>query len=173
MTHLPIIIAPDPVLKARAKPVAKVDARVCRLLDDMLEIMYADRGIGLAAPQVGVSERLVVIDVSHPDEGEELSPLFLVNPEITWRSEDTTVCNEGCLSLPEYFADITRAERVRVRYTGRDGKPQELEAGGMLAICLQHEIDHLDGKLFVDYLSPMKRSIILRRLKRLKAAEDI
>ncbi|OFW82793.1 MAG: peptide deformylase [Alphaproteobacteria bacterium GWF2_58_20] len=169
MTHLPIIIAPDPILKAKAKPVARVDARVRQLLDDMLETMYADRGIGLAAPQVGISERLVVIDTAHEDE--PATPLFLVNPEILWRSPETTICNEGCLSLPEYFADITRAEQVRVRYTDRDDKTQDITADGMLAICLQHEIDHLEGKLFVDYLSPMKRSIILRKLRRFKSGE--
>ena len=170
MSKLAILIAPDPLLKKKAKPVAAVDSRVRRLLSDMLETMYADRGIGLAAPQVGILERLVVIDIA--DEDAEPRPLSLVNPEIVWRSEETMICNEGCLSLPDYYADITRAAEVRVRYLDEKGKAREITGDGMLSVCLQHEIDHLEGKLFVDYLSPIKRSIILRKLKRLKAGGE-
>lgn len=145
-------------------PVERVDDDLRRFMDSMLETMYEAPGIGLAAIQVGVPRRVVTIDVS-PREGEgaEGKPLFLVNPELLWRSDEMAVAEEGCLSIPEYFAEVERPARVRVGYVDREGKPQEIEAEGVLAVCLQHEIDHLDGKLFVDYLSKLKRDMVIRK----------
>jgi peptide deformylase len=161
-----IITAPDPRLKLKAQPVAKVDAKVRRLMDDMLETMYHAIGIGLAAPQVGATLRIVVADVAR--EGEKPQPLRLANPEIVWRSEDTTVANEGCLSLPEHYADVARPAAVRIRYLDHENEIREIEAKGLLSTCLQHEIDHLEGTLFVDHISTLKRGIILRKLAKAK-----
>ncbi|WP_207480249.1 peptide deformylase [Arenibaculum pallidiluteum] len=169
MAKLPILIAPDPRLKTRASPVAKVDDRIRRLLDDMLETMYDAPGIGLAAPQIGVLERLIVIDVA--EKGEPPAPMRIVNPEITWRSEELSTYNEGCLSLPEHYADVTRPARVKVRYQDETGETREVEAGSLLATCLQHEIDHLDGVLFVDHLSMLKRNMIMRKLQKAKRGQ--
>ncbi|HEV2303773.1 MAG TPA: peptide deformylase [Stellaceae bacterium] len=166
MALLPIITAPDPRLKVRARPVAAVDDKVRRLMDDMLETMYQAIGIGLAAPQVGVASRVLVVDVAR--EGEKPQPLRLANPEILWRSQELTASSEGCLSLPEHYADVTRPARVRLRYLDHQNEIRELETDGLLATCLQHEIDHLDGILFVDHISPIKRSIILRKLAKAK-----
>jgi peptide deformylase len=166
MALLPIITAPDPRLKVKARPVATVDDKVRRLMDDMLETMYHAIGIGLAAPQVGVPSRVLVLDVAR--EGEKPQPLKLANPEILWRSEETMASNEGCLSLPEHYADVFRPAKVRLRYLDHQNEIRELEAEGLLATCLQHEIDHLDGVLFVDHISPIKRSIILRKLAKAK-----
>jgi peptide deformylase len=168
MALLPIITAPDPRLKVKARPVAAVDDKVRRLMDDMLETMYSAIGIGLAAPQVGVPSRVLVVDVAR--EGEKPQPLKLANPEILWRSEETMASNEGCLSLPEHYADVTRPAKVRLRYLDHQNEIRELEAKGLLATCLQHEIDHLEGVLFVDHISPIKRSIILRKLAKAKRA---
>ena len=172
MAKLPIVLAPDPVLKAKAKPVAAVDDSIRRLMDDMLETMYAAPGIGLAANQVNVLKRVLVLDVAR--EGEPPKPMGMANPEVVWKSEEQSVYNEGCLSLPEHYADITRPAAVRVRYLDRDGKGQEIEADGLLATCIQHEIDHLNGVLFVDHLSALKRNMILKKLVKLKKqrAED-
>ena len=172
MAKLPIVLAPDPVLKAKAKPIAAVDDSIRRLMDDMLETMYAAPGIGLAANQVGVLKRVLVLDVAR--EGEPPKPMGIANPEVVWKSEEQSVYNEGCLSLPDHYADITRPAAVRVRYLDRDGKQQEIEADGLLATCIQHEIDHLDGVLFVDHLSALKRNMILKKLVKLKKqrAED-
>ena len=166
MALLPIITAPDPRLKLKARPVAAVDDEVRRLMDDMLETMYQAIGIGLAAPQVGVGRRVLVVDVAR--EGEKPQPLKLANPEILWSSEELTTSNEGCLSLPEHYADVTRPNRVRLRYLDHQNEIRELEAEGLLATCLQHEVDHLDGVLFVDHVSAIKRSIILRKLAKAK-----
>ena len=166
MALLPIITAPDPRLKVKARPVACVDDKVRRLMDDMLETMYQAIGIGLAAPQVGVASRVLVVDAAR--EGEKPQPLRLANPEILWHSQETTASNEGCLSLPEHYADVTRPARVRLRYLDHQNEVREVEAEGLLATCLQHEIDHLDGILFVDHISPIKRSIILRKLAKAK-----
>lgn len=155
---------PDPVLRRRAAPVERVDERIRRLLDDMLETMYAAPGIGLAAPQVGESVRVIVADVSE----EKNAPLRMVNPEITWRSETTAVAEEGCLSLPEIYGEVERPEAVEVRYLDETGAERTLRAEGLLARCLQHEIDHLDGVLFVDHLSPVRRSVLLRRYEKLR-----
>ena len=166
MAVLPIITAPDPRLKLVAKPVAKVDAKLRRLMDDMLETMYGSIGVGLAAPQVGVSQRIIVIDVAR--EGEKAKPLRIANPQIVWRSAETTVANEGCLSLPEHYADVSRSAEIRLRYLDHENEIRELDADGLLATCIQHEIDHLDGVLFVDHISALKRGMILRKLQKAK-----
>jgi peptide deformylase len=161
-----IVIWPDPVLKKASAPVARVDEEIRQLLDDMAETMYAADGVGLAAPQVGVSKRVVVIDTSPRQEGQKL--LHLVNPEIL-KTEGETVFTEGCLSVPGEAEEVERAAKVWVRANGRDGRIFEVEAEGLLAIALQHEIDHLDGTLFVDHLSSLKRELIRKRMKKLKA----
>ena len=170
MALMPVITAPDPRLKRKSKPVAKVDERVRKLMTDMLETMYDSNGIGLSAPQVGVLERVIVIDCAR--EGEKAQPIKLANPEVVWESEENVVYSEGCLSLPEQYADVERPAEIRLRYLDEQGEIRELEAKGLLATCIQHEIDHLDGVLFVDHISALKRGIILRKLaktKRLKS----
>jgi peptide deformylase len=169
MAVLDIIEAPDRRLTTRSAPVERIDADLLRLLDNMLETMYAAPGIGLAAPQIGVLRRAFVADLG--DDGER-APLFVINPEIVSRSETTNVTEEGCLSLPKQFGDVVRFDQIRMRYLDREGAIQEIEAEGLLARCLQHEIDHLDGILFVDHLSPLKRSMILRRLTKAKRARE-
>jgi peptide deformylase len=166
MAVLPIITAPDPRLKVACEPVAKVDAAIVKLMDDMLDTMYLAPGVGLAAPQVGVTKRILVVDVSPKDGPRE--PLRMVNPEIVWRSEELAVYEEGCLSLPEQYADVERPAKIRFRYLDETGAPQEREAEGLLATCIQHELDHLDGIIFVDHLSALKRRMILRKLTKLK-----
>jgi peptide deformylase len=161
-----IITAPDPRLKIKARTVAAVDAKVRRLMDDMLETMYHAIGVGLAAPQVGEALRVIVIDVAR--EGEKPQPLRIANPEILWRSDETTMANEGCLSLPEHYADVERPAEIRLRYLDHENEIREIEAKGLLATCLQHEIDHLDGVLFVDHISTLKRGMILRKLSKAK-----
>jgi peptide deformylase len=165
-----ILVAPHPLLKTKAKPVTAVDAEVRQLMDDMLETMYAAPGIGLAAPQVGVGQRVIVVDVA-PD-GEPPQPLRLANPELVWLSDEEVTAEEGCLSVPEYFGDVSRPAKVRIRYRDYEDKQVEIEPEGLLATCLQHEMDHLDGVLFIDHLSSLKRNIILRKLvKARKLAE--
>ena len=166
MAKLDIIIAPDPRLKVKCRPVAKVDAKVARLMDDMLETMYAAPGIGLAAPQVGVAQRVIVLDVAREDE--KPAPLRMANPELIWVSDEDTTYNEGCLSLPEHYADVVRPKAIRVRYLDHQNEIRELEAEGLLATCIQHEMDHLDGILFVDHITALKRNIILRKLLKAK-----
>jgi len=161
-----IIIWPDPVLKQVAAPVDRVDDDVRRFLDDMAETMYAADGVGLAAPQIAILKRLIVIDTSPRQEGQRL--IHLVNPEIV-RTEGKTTYTEGCLSIPGEAEDVERAAKVWVRALDRAGKPFELEAEGLLAIALQHEADHLQGTLFVDHLSSLKRELIKKRMKKLKA----
>ncbi len=161
MALLTILHYPDERLRRRAQPVEKVDASVVGLIDDMLETMYDAPGVGLAAPQVNVSKRVIVVDVSEDRD----SPLALVNPEII-ASRDHEEMEEGCLSVPGIYENVERAAWVRVRALGRDGEMLEIEADGLLAVCLQHEIDHLDGKLFVDYLSLMKRTRIRKKLEK-------
>jgi peptide deformylase len=171
MALLPILIAPDPRLKQTSQPVKQVDAGVRRLMDDMLETMYQAPGIGLAAPQVGMLKRVIVLDIAR--EGEEPQPLRLANPEVVWVSDEDVIYNEGCLSVPEHYADVTRPKACRVTYLDHENKPQEIAAEGLLATCLQHEIDHLDGVLFIDHITSLKRNIILRKLlKAKKAAAD-
>jgi len=166
MALLPILVAPDPRLNQKAKPVAKVDARVRKLMDDMLETMYIAPGIGLAAPQVGVLERVIVLDLAH--EGEAPQPLRMANPELLWVSDEDAVYNEGCLSVPEHYADVARPARIKVRYLDENNKTVELGAEGLLATCIQHEMDHLQGILFIDHLTALKRNIILRKLLKAK-----
>ncbi|HLY46209.1 MAG TPA: peptide deformylase [Stellaceae bacterium] len=171
MALLPIITAPDPRLKLKAKPVAAVDAKVRRLMDDMLETMYHSIGIGLAAPQVGVAQRVLVVDVAR--DGEPPQPMRIANPEILWRSDELMIGNEGCLSLPEHYADVERPTAIRLRYLDHENEIRELEAKGLLATCVQHEIDHLDGLLFVDHISALKRGIILRKLAKTKRSRAL
>ena len=166
MAKLDIIIAPDPRLKLKCKPVAKVDAKVARLMDDMLATMYAAPGIGLAAPQVGVTQRIIVLDVAREDD--KPAPLKMANPEIVWASDEDVIYNEGCLSLPEHYADVARPKAIRVRYLDHQNEIRELQAEGLLATCIQHEMDHLDGILFVDHITALKRNIILRKLLKAK-----
>ena len=161
-----IITAPDSRLKAKSAPVAQIDERVRALIDDMFETMYAAPGIGLSAIQLGVRLRVIVIDVAREDD--PVGPLALVNPEILWSAEDTVNYEEGCLSLPDQFAEIVRAAAIEVRYLDREGEIRTTKVEGVHAACIQHEIDHLSGKLFVDYLSPVKRSIILRKLAKVR-----
>jgi peptide deformylase len=159
---LPILIAPDPMLKARARAVTADDMpRVNELLPRMFATMYGAPGIGLAAPQVGVGLRLTIVDLMPDDRS---NPITLINPEVVARSEKLATREEGCLSLPGQYADVTRPAWVTVRYTDANGAKRQIEAEGLLAACVQHEIDHLDGVLFIDHLSALKRNMILRRL---------
>jgi peptide deformylase len=166
MAVLPILCYPDPRLHTVAKPVKEVDARVRALVQDMLETMYDANGIGLAATQVDVHERVVVIDTSE----ERNQPLVLVNPEITWASDEKQVGDEGCLSVPGIYDGVERSSAVTVRAMDADGKVRDIQAEGLLAVCIQHEMDHLLGKVFVEYLSPLKRNRI--KTKMLKARRD-
>jgi peptide deformylase len=166
MAKLPIITAPDPRLKLKAKPVAKVDDRVRRLMEDLLETMYAAPGIGLAAPQVGRALRVIVVDCAR--EGEKPQPYKLANPELLRQSAELMTVNEGCLSLPEHYADVARPAEITVRYLDEENEIRELNAKGLLATCIQHEMDHLEGVLFVDHISSLKRGIILRKLAKSK-----
>jgi len=168
MALLPIYTAPDPLLKTTSTPVEKVDEEIRKLVADMFETMYAAPGIGLAAIQVGVPKRLLVMDVVGKGKEEPPQPLALINPEITWVSDDDVTYEEGCLSVPEHYADVVRPAEVEVSYLDLDGQPQQLRADGLLAICVQHEIDHLDGILFLDHLSALKRNMILRKLLKQK-----
>jgi peptide deformylase len=166
MAILPIITAPDPRLKQIAAPVEKVDGEVRKLMADLLETMYAAPGIGLAAPQVGALKRVIVLDLARDDE--EPQPLKMANPEVVWVSDDDAVYNEGCLSLPEHYADVVRPAACHVRYLDEQNEIRLLEAEGLLATCVQHEIDHLEGILFVDHLTALKRNMILRKLLKAK-----
>jgi len=171
MAKLSVIVAPDPRLKLTSKPVARVDAQVRKLMEDMLETMYAAPGIGLAAPQVGVVSRVIVVDVAK-DEAPK-APFAMANPELVWVSDEDASREEGCLSVPEHYAEVTRPARVRVRYLDRDNEIRELEAEGLLATVVQHEMDHLDGILFIDHLTSLKRNMILRKLLKARKAEAV
>jgi peptide deformylase len=173
MAILPILTAPDPRLKKIAKPVHQVDDDVRRLMDDMLETMYLAPGIGLAAPQVGVLKRVIVVDIQR--EGVATGPLMMANPEIVDVSDEDATYEEGCLSVPEHYAEVSRPAKVKIRYLDRDNEIRTLDAEGLVATCLQHEIDHLDGILFIDKISALKRNMILRKLvkARKEAAEGI
>ncbi len=166
MSILNILKEPDPILRKKSTPVTIVDKSIKKLLNDMLETMYAAPGIGLAAAQVGVLKRLVVIDLAK--DGEKKSPIFFVNPVITWKSDILEKKEEGCLSIPDYFAEIKRPNACHVKYLDQHGKEKQLKAEGLLATCIQHEIDHCDGILFIDYLSKLKRMFILKKLAKLK-----
>jgi peptide deformylase len=162
MSQRKIVIEPDPILRKKSENLEKVDNELRLLLDDMLETMYAAPGIGLAAVQVGILKRLIVIDISK--DKEKKNPIFLINPEIIFKSKKTSIYEEGCLSLPGYFAEIERPEECHIKYIDYDGKKKEMKANGLLATCIQHEIDHLNGKLFIDYLSKLKKDMIIKKL---------
>lgn len=171
----PILLHPDPRLKKVCAPVARVDDEIRTLIDDMLATMYHAPGIGLAAPQVGVGSRVIVMDCADREAGEEPDPVCLVNPRTVWASEESRTHNEGCLSLPDIYADVTRPAEVRVQYLDRGGEEHERHFSGLGATCVQHEIDHLNGRLFIDYLNPMRRQMItnkMRKLKRERAKAD-
>jgi peptide deformylase len=183
MSIKPLIILPDPLLRMVSKPIERVDSGLLKFADDMLDTMYDAPGIGLAAIQIGVPKRVVTLDVAkraaseqEQDEGAEdadgaqekrdaqpRSPMAFINPQITWSSEERSVYEEGCLSIPEYYEEVERPAAVKVSYTDLDGKRQEIEADGLLATCLQHEIDHLNGVLFIDHLSRLKRERVTKR----------
>ena len=170
MSKKKIVIEPDPILRKKSQSFEKVDKEVQRLMDDMLETMYSAPGIGLAAVQVGILKRAIVIDISKKDE--EKKPIFLINPEIIYKSEKTSVYEEGCLSLPGHFAEIERPTECHIRYIDYFGKTKELKADGLLSTCLQHEVDHLNGVLFVDYLSKLKKDMIIKKLVKQKKELD-
>ena len=164
MAKRPILILPDERLRAIAEPIAQVDNEVKQLAKDMLDTMYDAPGIGLAAPQIGELRRIVVMDLAK--EGEEPDPIVMVNPEILKYSDETVVTEEGCLSIPELYYDVERPAEVTVRYTDLEGKVIEREANDRLAICIQHELDHLDGVLYIDYLSRLKRDRVLKKFQK-------
>lgn len=170
MTKLKLYEYPHPILKKKAEKVEKVDNDLRKLLDDMLETMYASNGCGLAAPQIGISKRIVVIDIAHEDE--EPQPLYLVNPEIVWQSEVKEISEEGCLSVPGQRAEVERPAAVRIKYLDYKGDEQELLAEDFLAVAAQHEIDHLDGVLYIDKLSRLKRQMLLKKLEKYRKERE-
>ena len=170
MTIRPILTAPDPRLKVVSEPVAKVDGEIRTLIEDMIETMYDADGIGLAAIQLGQPKRMLVMDIDQRD-GKK-NPRVFINPVITWKSDEMAVAEEGCLSIPEIWDEVERPARIKAEYLDRDGKKQELEADGLLAVCLQHEMDHLEGILFVDHLSKLKRSMAMKKLQKAKRLKD-
>ncbi len=161
MAIRPLVLLPDPVLKQPSAPVEKVTDEIRTLAADMLDTMYDAPGIGLAAIQIGVPKRVVTIDLAKQDE--EKRPIVFINPEVTWASEENSVYEEGCLSIPEYYEEVERPASVRVRYMGLDGATHELQADGLMATCIQHEIDHLNGVLFIDHLSRLKRERCIKK----------
>ena len=167
MTLRPILIHPDPRLKKVAAPVIKVTTELLRLADDMLETMYDAPGIGLAAPQIGVMNRMFVMDCVK-DEGEVPCPMVIINPEILWLSENLSTHEEGCLSIPKQYADVERPAAVEMQWLGLNGQIHKQRFDGLWATCAQHELDHLDGKLFIDHLKPMRRQMITRKMQKLK-----
>ena len=167
MPPLDIITLPDRKLRLVSDPIERIDDDLRRFADQMLTTMYESPGIGLAAIQVGVPRRMLVLDVAQrEDETAARDPMVLINPEILSFSDETVVREEGCLSIPEYYAEVERPAELRVRFLDRDGKPQELEAKGVLATCIQHEVDHLNGKLFIDYLSKLKRDMVIKKFNK-------
>ncbi|MAM78631.1 MAG: peptide deformylase [Rhodospirillaceae bacterium] len=170
MAILPIIVAPDPRLKGKSAPIDVVSKDIIKLMDDMLETMYAAPGIGLAAPQVGVQKRVIVVDVSMGEE--DPNPFQMINPEIVWLSDTLFSYEEGCLSLPEQFADVQRPDKAKIRYKDKSGQETLIDVEGLLSVCVQHEIDHLDGILFVDHISKIKKNVIMRKLKKFKKSSQ-
>jgi len=170
MSQRKIVIEPDPILRKKSENLETVDDQLRGLLDDMLETMYSAPGIGLAAVQVGILKRAIVIDVSR--DKEKKNPFFLINPEIIYKSKNTSIHEEGCLSLPGYFAEIERPAECQVKYIDYHGEKKEIKASGLLSTCIQHEIDHLDGVLFIDYLSKLKRDMIVKKLVKQKKELD-
>lgn len=167
MTLRPILIHPDPRLKKRADPVTEITKDLRAAADDMLQTMYEAPGIGLAGPQIGLMSRIIVMDCVK-DKDAAPRPMVLLNPEVTWSSEATNTYEEGCLSIPDQYAEVTRPAEVRVRWMDLEGKVREEEFAGLWATCVQHEIDHLNGRLFIDYLTPLKRQLITRKMEKLK-----
>ena len=163
-----ILIEPNRILRQKSLPVEKVDIDVQKLMDDMLETMYSAPGIGLAGIQVGVPKRVIVLDISRKDSPKK--PIYLVNPEIIEKSKNGSIYEEGCLSVPGQFAEIIRPDKCHIKYLDYNGQSKEIKAEGMLATCIQHEIDHLEGILFIDYLSKLKKSIIVKKLSKQKKA---
>jgi len=166
MSKKPIIIEPDPILRKKSVVLENVNDETRRLMNEMLEIMYSAPGIGLAAVQIGILKRIIVIDISKDDEKKK--PLFLINPSFTFKSKNSSIHEEGCLSLPGHFAEIQRPAECHIDYIDYNGKKKNLKAKGLLATCIQHEIDHLNGILFIDYLSKLKRDMIIKKLKKNK-----
>jgi peptide deformylase len=164
MTKRDIIILPDPRLRLVSEPVAVVDDGIRQLADDMLDTMYEAPGIGLAAIQIGVPKRMLVLDVAR--EGQEPAPMVVINPEVVWESPELSVYQEGCLSIPEYYEEVERPERIGLRFLDREGASREIEADGLLATCLQHEIDHLNGVLFIDHISRLKRDRVMKKFQK-------
>jgi peptide deformylase len=161
MSLRPIIILPDPRLRLVCEPVKRVDDEIRTLMDDMLETMYEAPGIGLAAIQIAVPKRVVVLDTAKKDEPP--APMVFANPEIIWSSDEKRIYEEGCLSIPDYYEEVERPDRVRVRFLDREGRQQEIDADGLFSTCIQHEIDHLNGVLFIDHISRLKRSRVLKK----------
>ena len=159
-----ILILPDKRLRLKSAPVERVDKSLRALVDDMFETMYAAPGIGLAAIQIGVPQRVVTMDLAKKDD--PANPQVFINPEVTWKSDEKATYEEGCLSIPDYYEEVERPAAVKIKYLDLDGKPQEIEATGLLATCLQHEIDHTNGILFIDYISKLKRSMVMKRFKK-------
>ena len=159
-----ILIIPDKRLRMKSEPVKAIDKDVRALIEDMFETMYAAPGIGLAAIQIGVPKRVVTMDLAKKDDPAE--PLVFINPEIVWSSDEKATYEEGCLSIPEYYEEVERPKSVRVKFLDREGKPQEMEADGLLSTCLQHEIDHINGVLFIDHISKLKRDMVLKKFKK-------
>src|SRR6476646_8936197 len=159
-----ILIIPDKRLRLKSEAVKAVDKPLRALIDDMFETMYAAPGIGLAAIQIGVAQRVVTMDLAKKDEPK--APLVFINPEVTWVSDETATYEEGCLSIPEYYEEVARPKAVKVKFLDLDGKPHEIEAEGLLATCLQHEIDHINGVLFIDHISKLKRDMVMKRFKK-------
>ena len=166
-----ILTEPNEILRQKSSPVEKVDSDLQKLMDDMLETMYAAPGIGLAAIQIGVPKRVIVMDLSRKHESK--NPMFFVNPEIITKSKNNSTYEEGCLSVPDQFAEIDRPDKCHVKYLNYHGKPEEIKAEGMLATCIQHEMDHLEGILFIDYLSKLKKSMILKKLSKAKSTRIV
>ena len=166
-----IIVLPDPRLKLVCEPVAAVDSKVRKLADDMLETMYDAPGIGLAAIQIAVPQRVVTIDLARKDEPKK--PVVLINPEIVWSSDELSVYEEGCLSIPEYYEEVERPAKCRVRYLDLDGKVQELDCEGLMATCVQHEVDHLNGVLFIDHISRLKRERVIKKFTKAARREAL
>ena len=169
MTIKPLIILPDPLLRQQSKPIEQVDAEITRLADDMLDTMYDAPGIGLAAIQIGVPRRMLVIDISREDEDRK--PVVFINPEILNVSDDVSAYEEGCLSIPDYYAEVERPASLTVDYIDRDGEKQTVEADGLLATCLQHEMDHLNGVLFIDHISRLKRDMVIKKFTKAARAK--
>ena len=170
---LPILTSPHPVLKEIAKPISSVDDTIRSQMDNMLETMYANSGIGLAGNQVNILNRVLVMDLNAGNDVIERTPIFMANPEVIWMSDEPSIWDEGCLSVPQQFAEVERSRQVRVKFLNYDGKEEEQMFEDLASHCVQHEIDHLDGKLFVDHLSRLKRNMLLRKLDKYKKSHDI